>query len=111
MDPRKLQRYKRDKLNPILAPLMAALVVEMPSDIPAFVVAFLGRSKFPGVVPTPDTPEKRRFVAENLNPLLVPVLSRIIAQQPDDVAGFLAQAFVAESDALEAKQLQAAEGK
>ena len=69
-DPRKLQRYKRDKLNPVLAPLMAALVAAMPSDVPAFVAEFLRTDSFPGVVPTPDTPAKRRYVCLHACPFV-----------------------------------------
>jgi len=99
-DPRKLQRYKRDKLKPVLAPLMASLLATMPDDIPAFVVDFLGRSKYPGVVPAPDSPAKRAYVHEKLNPLIVPVLSRIMAEQPQDVPGFITSAILEVADDL-----------
>ena len=115
---------------------MAALLSSMPADVPAFVVEFLQQESYPGVVPTSDTPERRqyvfftlmswymrlyvwetnegvcvcmlRYVSKQVNPLIVPVLSRIIAAQPEDVVGFFSRSITEEA---ENQQQEAKEGK
>ncbi len=84
---------------------MSALLTHMPADVPTFVVDFLSRPKYPGVVPSADTPERRQYAAAMLNPLVVPVLSRIMATQPNDVAGFISDGILQQAELLaETKQ-------
>ena len=53
----------------------------------------------------------KRYLSGVLNPLVVPVLSRIIAEQPDDVVGYLSTAIRDEAKAQTQRQREAQEEK
>jgi len=98
LNPRLVERYKQEKLNPIFVPLMGQLMAERPRDIAEFIRRFVTTE--PGLAVRPMSPSKeaRQFVVQRVKGILIPLFSRLMEEKPADPKAFILQELQGQAD-------------